>query len=531
VTSEESLRLTREQGWTGGHNPWIIAVVVSMATFMEILDTGIANVSLPHIAGDLSVSQDQSTWIITSYLMANAIVLPISGWLATRIGRKRYYMGSVVLFIATSFLCAVAPTLQLLIFFRVLQGLAGGGLGPSEQAILADTFPQAKRSMGVAIYGMAVVLAPVIAPTLGGFITDHYSWRWIFFINIPVGLTSLFLCSRLLVDPPHLTEARKHAGVIDTLGLSLIAVGLGALEVVLSKGQEEDWFASHMITIAAIVAGVALTTFVIWEWYHEHPVVEVRLFRDRSFAVAVTMMLGVGVALYAPTILLPQYTQVWMGWSAQTAGLALSPGGLVMLVMFPLAGALAGRLDPRWLMAFGWISLAIGLWHIAKTLYPGVDFATVTWLRVEQMIGTAFLFVSINAVAYAGISPAKSNQVSGIVNLMRNVGGDVGIALVTTLIARRAQLHQERLITHLDPGNPLWTSRVDGIAHTLSHGGMAPAEAARAAAGVVYRQVIQQAQTLSYLDAFLVLAGIMALMVPAILLTRRPSGHVEVALE
>src|SRR5262245_10564473 len=251
-----------------------------MATFMEILDTGIANVSLSHIAGDLSVSQDESTWVITSYLMANAIVLPISGWLATRFGRKRYYMGSVILFIATSFLCAVAPSLPMLILFRVLQGLAGGGLGPSEQAILADTFPQPKRAMGVAIYGMAVVLAPVIAPTLGGFITDHYSWRWIFLINIPVGLVSLLLCSRLLTDPPHLQEARKHAGVIDTLGLSLIAVGLGALEVVLSRGQEEDWFASRRITVAAVIAAITLVSFVIWEWRHRHPIVEVRLFRD-----------------------------------------------------------------------------------------------------------------------------------------------------------------------------------------------------------------------------------------------------------
>jgi DHA2 family multidrug resistance protein len=531
MTAEESVRLTRERGWTGGHNPWVIAVVVSMATFMEILDTGIANVSLPHIAGNLSVSQDESTWVITSYLMANAIVLPISGWLATRIGRKRYYMVSVILFMITSFLCAAAPNLSTLILFRILQGLAGGGLGPSEQAILADTFPQQKRAMGVAIYGMAVVLAPVIAPTLGGFITDHYSWRWIFLINIPVGIASVLLCSRLLVDPPHLVEAKKNAGAIDTLGLSLIAVGLGALEVVLSKGQEEDWFASHLITLSAVVAAVALGAFVIWEWRARHPVVDVRLFRDRSFASSAFMMLGVGVALYAPTVLLPQYTQIWMGWSAQRAGLALSPGGLVMIVLFPVAGVAAGKLDPRYLMAFGWSALALGLYHITTMLYPGVDFSTVMWLRVEQMIGAAFLFVSINAVAYSGISPAKSNQVSGIVNLMRNMGGDVGIALVTTLIARRAQFHQERLVSHIDPGNPLWVSRLEGVARSLTHAGMAAAEATRAATGVVYRQLIQQAQTLAYLDAFLVLAGIMALMIPTILFTRRPVGPISAGLD
>ncbi|HEX2646180.1 MAG TPA: DHA2 family efflux MFS transporter permease subunit, partial [Candidatus Dormibacteraeota bacterium] len=315
----------------------MIAVVVSMATFMEILDTGIANVSLPHIAGSLSVSQDESTWVITSYLMANAIVLPLSGWLATRIGRKRYYMSSVVLFIVSSFFCGSAPNLSSLIFFRIVQGLGGGGLAPSEQAILADTFPEEKRSLGVAVYGMAVVLAPVIAPTLGGFITDHYSWRWIFFINIPVGIVSLALCSRLLVDPPHLVEAKRTAGPIDRVGLALIALGLAALEVVLSKGQEDDWFTSGSITLAAIVAAVGLIAFVVWEWRQEHPVVEIRLFKDPSFAISAGMMLALGMALYAPTVLLPQYTQVWMGWSAQRAGMALSPAGMVMMVLFPVA--------------------------------------------------------------------------------------------------------------------------------------------------------------------------------------------------
>lgn len=531
MNAEQSIRLTREEGWTGGHSPWLIAVVVSMATFMEILDTGIANVSLSHIAGSLSVSQDESTWVITSYLMANAIVLPISGWLATRIGRKRYYMGSVVVFIVSSFLCGMAPNLGLLILFRVVQGVGGGGLGPSEQAILVDTFPQSRRAMGVAVYGMAVVIAPIVAPTLGGFITDHYSWRWIFLVNIPVGLASLALCSRLLTDPPHLIEAMRSAARIDGIGLSLIAVGLGALEVVLSKGQEEDWFASHTITTFALLASVALVAFVVWEWRHRHPVVELQLFRHRNFAVAALLMLGLGIALYAPTVLLPEYTQVWMGWTAQQSGMALSPGGAVMLVLFPLAGAIAGKVDPRYMIAFGFAALALGLYHIARVLNPGIAFSTVAWLRIDQMIGAAFLFIAINGIAYAGISPTKSNQVSGIVNLMRNVGGDVGIAMVTTLIARRAQLHQERLVSHIDAASPLWASRSADIARALVHGGASAVDATREATVVLYRQVIQQAQTLAFLDAFFVLACLMMLMIPTLLLTTRPARAAAVGIE
>src|SRR5438094_8642523 len=315
----ESEWRTHEEGFTGGYNPWVVALVVTLATFMEVLDTSIANVSLPHIAGSLSVSQDESTWVLTSYLMSNAGVLPVSGWFATRFGRKRFYMTCVVMFTASSFLCGIAPSLGWLIFFRILQGLGGGGLGPSEQAILADTFPPAKRGMAFAVYGMAVVLAPAIGPTLGGFITDHYSWRWVFFINVPVGIASMLLSSRILVDPPHLVEAKKRVGPIDGVGLGLIAVVLGALEYVLDKGQEEDWFHSHTIVVFATVAAVSLVSFVFWEWRQEHPVVEVRLFKSATFAVSNLMMLVLGMALYGSTVLLPQYLQVWMGYSAQDA--------------------------------------------------------------------------------------------------------------------------------------------------------------------------------------------------------------------
>ena len=509
------------QGFTGGHNPWVVALTVTMATFMEVLDTSIANVSLPHIAGNLSVSQDESTWVLTSYLVSNAIVLPVSGWFATRFGRKRFYMTCVALFTVSSALCGFAPNLGLLVLFRVLQGLGGGGLGPSEQAILADTFPPRQRGMAFAVYGMAVVLAPAIGPTLGGFITDHFSWRWVFFINVPVGILSMILSNRVVVDPPHLAEAREKVGPIDYVGFGLVAVGLGALEYVLDKGQEEDWFASHTITTFAVASAIALVAFVWWEWKQEHPVVEVRLFASGRFAAANLMMLTLGIALFGSTVLLPQYVQVWMGWSAQDAGMALSPGGVTVICLLPLVGRLVSRYDPRWLIAFGFTVLSLSLFHMAHTIYPGMDFATAVKLRMIQSVGFAFLFVPINTLVYAGMPPTQSNAVSGIVNLSRNMGGDIGIALVTTLIARRSQLHQANLAARLDPGNPALAERLAAIRHALERAGSSSADAARQAYGAVYRQLAQQAQTLAYLDVLFLLGCFAAAMVPLVLLTRR----------
>ncbi len=520
-----------EHGYTGGHNPWVVALVVTMATFMEVLDTSIANVSLPHIAGSLSVSQDESTWVLTSYLVSNAIVLPLSGWFATRFGRKRFYMTCVALFTCSSFLCGMAPNLATLVLCRVLQGLGGGGLGPSEQAILADTFPPRRRGMAFAVYGMAVVLAPAIGPTLGGYITDHFNWRWVFFINVPVGLLSLFLSGQILSDPPHLVAARKRAGPIDYVGFGLVALGLGTLEYVLDKGQEEDWFASRSVTAFVLVSAIALVAFVVWEWRQEHPVVEVRLFANRSFASANVMMLVLGVALFGSTVLLPQYLQVWMGYSAQDAGMALSPGGLTVLLLLPLVGRLVSRYDPRWLIAFGFVVLSLALFHMARTIYPGIDFSTAVWLRVFQSVGFAFLFVPINTVVYSDVPVGKNNAVSGIVNLSRNMGGDIGIALVTTLIARRSQFHQATLTAGLDPGNPALARRLAGFAQALERAGSSSAEAARRAYGAVYRQLLQQAQTLAYLDAFFLLGCFTAAMVPLVFLTHRvrrgaaPAGH------
>jgi DHA2 family multidrug resistance protein len=510
-----------DRGFTGGHNPWAVALTVTLATFMEVLDTSIANVSLPHIAGSLSVTQDESTWVLTSYLVSNAIVLPVSGWFATRFGRKRFYMACVALFTASSFLCGIAPSLGLLVLFRVLQGLGGGGLAPSEQAILADTFPARQRGMAFAVYGMAVVLAPAIGPTLGGYVTDHFTWRWVFFINVPVGLLSLVLSNRMVVDPPRLVEARARVGRIDYVGLGLVALGLGALEYVLDRGQEDDWFASRTIAGFAAVAAVALVAFVVWEWRQEHPVVEVRLFKDRRFAAANLMMLVLGMTLFGTTVLLPQYVQVWMGWSAQQAGMVLSPGGVVVILLLPLVGQLMSRVDARYLVAFGFALVAISLFHMAHTLYPGIDFSTAVWLRIYQASGIAFLFVPINGMAYAGMPPSKNNAIAGIVNLARNMGGDIGIAFVTTVIARRAQFHQSSLAAHLDPGNPALQARLAAVARALERAGSSSVEAMRQATGVVYRQLIQQAQTLAYLDVLWVLAWFSAAMVPLVFLTRR----------
>lgn len=511
-----------ETGWTGGRNPWTIALVVTLATFMEVLDTSIANVSLPHIAGNLSVTQDESTWVLTSYLVSNAIILPISGWIATKIGRKRFYMSCVAIFTISSFLCGIAPTLGSLIFFRVLQGLGGGGLGPSEQAILADTFPPAKRGMAFAVYGMAVVLAPAIGPTLGGFITDNFSWRWVFFINIPVGIASLLLSSRVVTDPPHLAEAKKHSGGIDYWGLSLIAVGLGSLELVLDKGQEDDWFHSSFIVTASIVAAVALITFVIWEMHHPRPVVDVSLFKNRTFAAANVMMLTLGMALFGSTVLLPQYMQVLMGYTAEQAGMALSPGGFVVILLLPFVGRLVSRVDPRYLVAFGFAILSASMFYMGSHLYQNIDFKHAVLLRVYQSAGLAFLFVPINQVVFAGVPPEKNNAVSGIVNLSRNMGGDIGIAYVTTAIARRTQAHQTVLTAHVTRFDPHVTANLDAIAAALRHAGASAPEAAERALAILYRQVIGQATTLAYLDVLRTLAFLTALMIPALFLTQRP---------
>jgi DHA2 family multidrug resistance protein len=511
-------------GWTGGHNPWAIALVVTMATFMEVLDTSIANVSLPHIAGNLSVSQDESTWVLTSYLVSNAIILPISGWIASKIGRKRFYMLCVAMFTLSSFLCGIAPSLGFLIFFRILQGLGGGGLGPSEQSILADTFPPAKRGMAFAVYGMAVVLAPAIGPTLGGFITDHYNWRWVFFINVPVGIASLFLANHFVTDPPHLKQLKERSGGVDYVGLSLIALGLGTLEVVLDKGQEEDWFHSSFIVWFCIVAVTALVSFVIWELNNDHPIVDVSLFKNRNFAASNVMMLTLGISLFGTTVLLPQYTQVLMGYTAEQAGMALSPGGFVVIMLLPFVGRMIGKVDPRYMIGFGFLVLSASLFYMTTHLYQGIDFRQAVYLRMYQSVGLAFLFVPINTLVYTGVPPEKNNSVSGIVNLSRNMGGDIGIAFVTTFIARRSQKHQVDLSAHTTHYNPAFEAKLNGLSAAIQHTGTSAADALHKATAALYGQLAQQAATLAYIDVLKVMGIATTLMVPLLLLTKKPTG-------
>ncbi len=512
-------------GWTGGRNPWAIALVVTMATFMEVLDTSIANVSLPHIAGNLSVSQEESTWVLTSYLVSNAIVLPISGWLSTKMGRKRFYMTCVAIFTVSSFLCGTAPTLGTLVFFRVLQGMGGGGLGPSEQAILADTFPPAKRGMAMAVYGMAVVLAPAIGPTLGGYITDNFDWRWVFFINVPVGITSLLLSNRMVTDPPHLELAKERTGSVDWLGLGLIATGLSCLEFVLDKGQEEDWFHSRMIAGFSVVSAISLVSFVVWELRHENPIVDLKMFRRRSFAVSNMLMLTLGLALFGSTVLLPEYLQVLMGYSAQQSGMALSPGGVLIILMLPLIGLLMSKADARVLVTIGFLCLSGSLLYMAHKIDMQMDFMTAVELRCFQSVGMAFLFVPIQTLSYSGVPPQKYNQVSGIMNLSRNMGGDLGIAFVTTLISRRAQMHQTNLSSHMTSYDPQFLAGLHGMAGSLEHGGASSFVAAKQATAMMYRRLVVEATNLAYLDALFVLGLAAACMVPIVWLSPRPQGR------
>jgi MFS transporter, DHA2 family, multidrug resistance protein len=491
--------------WHPKYNPWLIAVVVALAAFMEVLDTSIANVALPYMAGNLGSSNDESTWVLTSYLVSNAIVLPISGWLAGALGRKRFFMTCLVLFTVSSLLCGMAPNLGLLLFFRVLQGAGGGGLQPMAQAILADTFPPQQRGLAFALYGITAVTAPTIGPTLGGWITFNYSWRWIFLINLPVGVATLLLVYRFVEDPPYLKRLRDAKVRLDYVGIALLTLGVGALQVVLDKGQEEDWFGSHFITTLAIVAAVGLISLVIWEWFQKAPIVDVRLFRSFNFASANLMMFTLGIMLFSSLVMMPQFLQTLLGYTSQLAGLAISAGGLALLLEMPIMGQLTTKIQARYLIAFGWLCLSIAMFYSTKRIDLQISFSNALWLRVTQVIGLGFLFVPITLVAYIGIPPDKNNAVAGIVNFMRNIGSSVGTSLVTTLIARRSQFHQQTLINYTRAGNPNFQNAANGLAQRLAHSGLGTHEAQMGAYARIYRSIQAQAGSLAYIDTFMVL--------------------------
>jgi DHA2 family multidrug resistance protein len=511
-------------------NPWIIALAVTLATFMEVLDTSIANVALPHIAGGLSAGTDESTWVLTSYLVSNAIVLPLSGWLSSIVGRKNFYMGCVALFTVSSFLCGLAPNLTMLIIFRVLQGAGGGGLQPSEQAILADTFPPAKRGMAFAVYGIAVVTAPALGPTLGGWITDNYTWRWIFFINIPVGILSLTLTSRLITDPPQFLRRKLSETRIDYIGLSMIALGLGTLQVVLDKGQRDDWFDSHFILTLSLISAVSLLFAVWWEWRNKDPIVDLHLFRDRTFGASFMLMFMLGFALLGSTLLLPLFTQTLLGYPAQRAGMALTPGGLLIMAILPFVGFLLSKYDARKLIAFGLVVLSLSLFHMTN-FDLNIDFRTVVLARMYQAAGIACLFVPINTAAYAHLPRNKNNAASGLMNLARNIGGSVGISVVTTMLDRRTQYHQATLSSHLSASNLNLQKLLSGLASTIGgRGGASAADAMHKAYGMVQATLFRQASMLAYIDCFWILAVAILAMIPLPFLMKRPPTGGEMAV-
>ncbi|HEX3659313.1 MAG TPA: DHA2 family efflux MFS transporter permease subunit [Pirellulales bacterium] len=511
----------------GNRNPWLVALVVSIATFMEVLDTSIANVSLRHIAGSLAASLDESTWVLTSYLVANAVVLPISGWLATVIGRKRFYMACVALFSVSSLLCGFAPSLNWLIVFRVLQGIGGGGLAPSEQSILADSFPPDKRGMAFALYGVAVVVAPAVGPTLGGWITDNYSWHWIFFINVPVGIISLGLSHWVLTEPPAETEHRhklyREGFRVDYVGFGLVAVGLGCLQVVLDKGERDDWFGSHFIVTVSIISAVALVALVIWELSRDDPIVDLPLLADRGFLVSNLVMLAVGFILYSTTQLLPQLVQDVLGYTATYAGLVITPGGFAVMMLMPIIGLLLKKFQPRTLIAIGLLVEAYALFRMSG-LNADVSFSDVMWCRVIQASGIAFLFVPVSTAAYIGLPPGKNNNASALVNLSRNLGGSVGISLVQTVLARRSQFHQTRMVEMLTPYDWQYQQALRDIQQVIG-GSTSMSGGARAGLSMLYEMVAHQVTMLAYIDIFYLLACASLLMVPLTLLLRKaPPG-------
>jgi DHA2 family multidrug resistance protein len=518
--------------FTPKFNPWLVAVVVAMAAFMEVLDTSIANVALPHIAGNVGASNDESTWVLTSYLVSNAIVLPISGWLASTFGRKRFFMLCIFMFTVSSLLCGAAPTLGTLILFRVLQGAGGGGLQPMAQAILADTFPPQKRGLAFALYGITAIMAPTIGPTLGGWITDNYSWRWIFYINLPVGILALFLVFRMVEDPPYLVRARAAAVRVDYIGISLLALGIGALQVVLDKGQEDDWFGSHFIVTLAVVSALSLISLVFWELRQKAPIIDMRMFKEFNFAVSCVMIFFLGVLLFSSLVMMPQFLQTLMGYTAESAGLVLSGAGLVILLEMPVVGQLTTKVPTKYIIAFGWFCLAIGMYVSTKQVDLLISFRSASQLRIVQSFGLGFLFVPITLSAYIGVPSEKGNAVAGLINFMRNIGSSVGTSMVTTMLARRAQFHQNIMTYHATNYDPAFRSQLQGLTNQLVHAGATPPDAQAQAYGRLYQSVQVQSQTLAYIDTYMLLAIAASIMFVLAFIVRRndPGGGGEVAV-
>jgi DHA2 family multidrug resistance protein len=496
--------------WRPSINPWIVAMTVTLATFMEVLDSSIANVALPHIAGGLGATQDEATWVLTAYLVANAVILPAGAYMTGFIGRKKFYMICVALFGISSALCGLAPTLPLLVFFRVLQGIGGGGLAPSEQAILADTFPPEKRGQAFAMYGLAVVCAPAIGPTLGGYITDNFNWRWIFYLNVPICLLSLYLTHRIVEDPPwvekEVAQAKRGGVRLDWLGFVLVALTFGSLEFILDKGQEDDWFSSHLIVLFFIVMISAFVLLLWWEIKQlrdgNRPLLNLTLFTRRTFAISFILMFVLGFSLYGTTILIPQFVQTLLGYTAELAGKVLSPAGFMMMAMMPVVGFLSGKVDPRKLIAYGFLMLTLSLYYMAN-LNLGISYGELVLMRCFQASGLAFLFIPINTIAYVGTKRTESNDVSGLTNLARNIGGSCGTAFMATMLVRRSAAHENSMGRTFTASNSVFMDRVRAMAHAFGGSGVngkPTASAMHAAQAFLYNQLHAQAAVLAYID-------------------------------
>ncbi|HEY6414134.1 MAG TPA: DHA2 family efflux MFS transporter permease subunit [Edaphobacter sp.] len=521
-----------EKPWRPRINPWIVAMTVTLATFMEVLDSSIANVALPHIAGGLGATQDEATWVLTAYLVANAVILPAGAYMTGFIGRKKFYMICVALFGISSALCGIAPSLPLLVFFRVLQGIGGGGLAPSEQAILADTFPPEKRGQAFAMYGLAVVVAPAIGPTLGGYITDNFDWRWIFFLNIPICILSLFLTSRIVEDPPwvekQVKESQKGGMKLDLLGFGLLGLTFGSLEFVLDKGQEDDWFSSNLITFFVITMIIAFIVMIWWELRQlrigHRPIVNLTLFKRRNFAIGFILMFVLGFSLYGTTVLIPQFVQTLLGYTAQLAGMVLSPAGLMMMAMMPVVGFLSSKVDPRKLLGFGFTMLTLSLFTML-TMDLGVSYGRLVFLRVFQASGLAFLFIPINMLAYIGAKQSESNDVSGLTNLARNIGGSCGTAFVATMLIRRTATHETNMIRNLTSGNQAFMNQVGklkGMFGGHTSGNPLTGTGSHSAQAYIYNQLHRQAGMLAYLDIIQYLVIFCACMLPLLFFIPKP---------
>jgi DHA2 family multidrug resistance protein len=493
-------RLNPASPWKPKANPWLIAFVVSLAAFMEVLDTSIANVALPHIAGNMGSSSDESTWVLTSYLVSNAIVLPITGWLVSLVGRKRFFLICISLFTVSSLLCGIAPTMAVLLISRVIQGVGGGGLQPMAQAILADTFPPEKRGLAFSVYGVTAVVAPSIGPTLGGWITDNYTWRWIFLMNLPVGILALFLAFTFVEDPPFLKRTTLKESKIDYVGFGFLAIGIAFLQIVLDKGQEDDWFGSNFILALSIISVICLVSLVIWELRVKHPILDVRLFTNVNFATSSLMMFMVGAASFSTTVLMPQFLQSLLGYTAESAGMVLSAAAVLLLIELPLVGQLTSKIQARYLMAFGWATLTAAMWFSTRRVDLEISFVSATWLRIAQYVPMGFIFIPATMVAYLGLPQEKSNAVAGLINFVRNMGSSVGTSAVTTILARRAQVHQVMLANHTSLSNPAFRDSAVSLADQLRRAGADQSQLQ--AYGRIYKSMQNQASTLSYIDTF-----------------------------